>query len=116
MPINIVVGQTEAVYVYRLTFPDGKSLTCCVTPLNQDVAGRVIGNLSEEYTLFIPLEPRGMPWGFLRGYATPVSYVQEKTQLPPWACSLLGRLMILLTAARPADEIADLAAAWYEGR
>jgi hypothetical protein len=116
LPVKISVGQSEAVYFYRLVFPDGKTLTCAVSPLGPDVAGRVIGTLTDEYTLFVPIEPIGQPWAFLRGVAAPVSYVQLRTQLPPWVCSLLGRLMILLTAARPADEIVDVAQAWYEGR
>jgi hypothetical protein len=113
--INIVVGQTEALYVYRLTFPDGKLITVAVAPLNADVAGRVIGTLSEEYTLLVPIEPRGYPWAFLRGYASPVQYIQERTALPPWACSLLGAMIIPLVAAAPADDILRAATAWYEG-
>jgi hypothetical protein len=114
--INIVVGQTEALYVYRLTFPDGKLLTVAVAPLNRDVAGRVIGTLTEEYTLLVPIEPPGSAWAFLRGYASPVSYIQSHTALPPWACSLLGAMIIPLVAAAPADDILAAATAWFEGR
>jgi hypothetical protein len=115
-PVKISVGQTEAMYFYRLVFPDGKTLIFAMAPLNLETASGVIGTLTEEYVLFIPIEPRGRPWAFLRGYAAQVAYVQQQTELPPWACSLLGRLMILLSSVRPADEIADAATAWYEGR
>ncbi len=113
--VNITVGQSEAIYYYRLSFPDGKTFTVAVSPLSPEVGGAVIGTFTEEYTLFVPIEPRGRPWAFLKGYAPGVAYVQMQTELPPWASSLAARLMILLTAARPADEIADLAGAWFAG-
>ncbi len=113
--VHIVVGQTEALYFYRLTFPNGDQLVVGVTPVTVDVGGRVVGTLTAEYSLVIPLAPLGRPWAFLRGFMPGASYVQQSMQLPPWASSLLASIMPLLARVAPAEDVADAAERWYAG-
>jgi len=113
---QISVGQSEMALFYRLVLPDGSRLVFGAVPLDADTALRVIGNVTVEYSLIIPIFPRGTTWPFLRGFRPQPEYVEFHLLVAGTVADLYSYLMPLISALAPADAIAEAADAWWAGQ
>src|SRR3989304_5503070 len=92
---QISVGESNMALFYRLVLPDGSRLIFGAVPLDADSALRVIGNVTVEYTLFIPIQPAGVPWMFLRGFQPQIEYLTSHTGLTGSVAAAYAALMPL---------------------
>lgn len=113
MTVQILTGQSTIAIFYRFNFPDGSRFVVAAAPLDDDTATKVLGNVTQDYSLVIPLLPRGMAWPFLRGFHPAVDYVTQMTGLTGSPAALLARLIPELVTLPPADTLADIAETWY---
>jgi len=113
MTTKLVTGESQVAVSYRLTLPDGMRIALMAVPLDDRTAGEVIGSVSTEYTLVIPLFPPGRAWPFLRGMSLDLNYVKQATALMGRHASLLQKLLPSLTLIPPGDDLIDLADEWY---
>jgi hypothetical protein len=109
---KVLTGQDTLIVFYRFLWENGEQFCFAVSPLQPEVAREVIGTLSEDYSLVIPIIPAGKAWAFLRGYIIPEDYIRTSCFLDARTASLLFALMPSLTQVRPADDLLDLAIAW----
>jgi hypothetical protein len=112
----IEVGESEIALFYRLVLPDGTKLVFGAVALDVQTATRVIGNVTVEYSLFVPILPPGAPWMFLRGFKPGVDYITGQTGIEGSPAALYAELMPLIAALAPADDIAEAADTWYNAR
>lgn len=113
MPVQILTGQSTICVFYRFNFPDGSRFIVSAAPLDDDTATKVLGNVTQDYSLIIPILPRGLAWPFLRGFHPAPDYVTQMTGLTGSPAALLARLIPELATIPPADVLSDIADQWY---
>jgi hypothetical protein len=110
---RLSVGETHFTQWIRLQLPDGAMLVIISTPLNTDVAGRLLGSVTDEYALITPVIPPGRPYPFMQDFTPPAEYVAAQLALPARLSTLVSRLIPLLVRCAPGDEIAAQADLWW---
>lgn len=115
MPVKIVTGESNIAVSYRFTFPNGYVFKVVVVPLDVRTAREVFGNVTEDYTLVIPIAPPGVAFPFLAGMKQTPSYVTVHTGVTGTPLELLSVLLPTLTTLPPVDELLPIAQAWFEG-
>lgn len=113
MPTTIITGEANIAVSYRLNFPNGQRFKVMAIPLDTRTATQVLGSVTEDYTLIVPLRPPGIAWPFLREFKPQASYVQSHTGIQGAFLGLLTLLIPILTTIPPADDILTLAEDWY---
>jgi hypothetical protein len=113
MTTKTTVAETYLTVFYRFQFPDGSRFVVASTPLTPDVAGNVIGNVTQDYSLITPIIPPGRAWPFLRASNPTPEYVEANTGLRGSLAQLLSALCPLLVAVRPIDDLEAAADGWY---
>jgi hypothetical protein len=113
MPVQIITGQSTIAVFYRFVFPDATRFVVAAAPLDEATSSQVLGNVTQDYSLVIPILPRGMAWPFLRGFRPAVDYVTQMTGITGSPAQLLARLIPDLVTIPPADVLADIADQWY---
>lgn len=114
MPVTVQTGQANIAVSYRFNFPNGSVFKVAAIPLDTRTATLVLGNVTDEYALIVPLQPRGEAYEFLAGFRPTSSYVATHTGLSGPALELLTLLLPELTTIPPADILVDIAQEWYD--
>ena len=114
MPVTVSTGESNICVFYRFDFPNGSRLKIAAVPLDDKVSREVLGNVTENYTLIIPLHPRGMAWPFLAGFQPRPSYVTQYLDYDGDLLDLITLLIPELTKIPPADDLLDIAQVWWD--
>lgn len=113
MPVTVITGQSNICVTYRFNFPDGTTFKVAAVPLDTRTATRVLGNVTDEYSLVVPLSPPGVAFPFLANFKPRPSFVTLHTGLTGDALDLLTALLPELTTIPPADILVDIAQEWW---
>lgn len=114
MPVKITTGESNIAVSYRFTFPNGYVFKVIAVPLDTRTAREVLGNVTEDYTLIIPIAPPGIAFPFLSGMQQNVSYVTVHTGITGTPLDLITLLLPVLTTVPPVDELLPVAQAWFD--
>ena len=114
MPVTVRTGQSNICVAYRFNFPNGQHFTVAAVPLDVETARSVLGNVTEDYSLVVPIHPLGFTWPFLAGMQQTPQYVGEHTQLTGNMLILLTMMIPKLATIPPADDLLAIAEEWYQ--
>lgn len=115
MATIVTVGQNQAGFWYRFNFPSGEYYIIGVEPCTPEMGRDVAQTLNENYALIIMLYPVKTVGAFLEGVGVSAGYVAQEMRTSDRASSFIAAIIQSLTLVRPADDLVDLANAWYEG-